>query len=412
MKEEKLSSLPKNVIDTILINLSIRDAVRTSILSRAWRYEWTNMSQIVFETCNYHPLTKKSRQGFEQKIVNIVDQVLLLHQGSIDKFKFSVDIESSEHINRWILYVSEKGIREFTLDVFKGPIYILHSCLFSCQGITHLELYRCSIVPPASFNGFSNLTTLDLQLVSFLNNGLENLISNCPLLKKLRLAHITGCTHLKLCAPNLVVLELESRFEDICFERTPVLAKASIKLYHDEGYKIPPNGGVCKLVDLLGCLPGIRRLELLGQSYQILSSGDVPVRLPNECSLSYFSANINFGDMEDMLLALCILRGSSSLHEIYIESILGVGSEQSSVEDFWKAKESFNCSFRQLQILKVVEYTGTNAELRFIEFVLANAPVLEKVKIKLKEDTSDGMKILKKLLKLCRISSKAKVFVL
>ncbi|GAB4840207.1 hypothetical protein Ancab_020972 [Ancistrocladus abbreviatus] len=44
-----LSDLPLSIVESILQLLPIRDAVKTSILSRRWRYRWASVPQLVFD---------------------------------------------------------------------------------------------------------------------------------------------------------------------------------------------------------------------------------------------------------------------------------------------------------------------------------------------------------------------------
>ena len=46
---DKLSNLPENIIDAIVMDLSLRDAVRTSILSKTWRYNWCRLSVLMLD---------------------------------------------------------------------------------------------------------------------------------------------------------------------------------------------------------------------------------------------------------------------------------------------------------------------------------------------------------------------------
>lgn len=409
LTEDRLSNLPKNVTEAILMCLPLRDAVRTSILSHGWRYEWSNLPQVVFDKHHFPFCENQTQTEYDSKLVKIVDQVLLLHRGPIHKFKLSTDLERCTDIDRWILFLSRNGIREFIVDKWRGQMYKVPSCLFSCQEITHLELYKCTLIPPASFRGFSSLTSLDLQVVVFSNDGLESLISNCPLLNKLKLRYIDGCTHLKLCAPSLVDISVEGAFENLCFEKTPVLVKASIKLLGNDEYQSFAHGSVCKLINILGYLPSIRRLDLLDHTLQIWAAGDVPIRLPTTCQLKHLSIDINFEDMQAMLAALCIFRSSTVLQKLDIKAISDKNRAGISVGDFWEAHEDFNCWFSLLEIVKVTEYTGTTSELKFIEFVLANAPVLEMVQIEFKQNAVDVLKIMRELIRFRRNSSKAEI---
>ncbi|XXG42538.1 hypothetical protein AAC387_Pa01g2794 [Persea americana] len=71
-----ISDLTKDVKNLILTHLPIRDAVRTSILSKKWRYKWVSIPDIDFDE---DTLLKAS----PEKRARVVDQVLLQHDGPI-----------------------------------------------------------------------------------------------------------------------------------------------------------------------------------------------------------------------------------------------------------------------------------------------------------------------------------------
>ncbi|XP_047259843.1 uncharacterized protein LOC124892658 [Capsicum annuum] len=45
-----ISDLPDNVIDVILLRLPCKDAVRTSILSKKWRYHWCRLTELTLDS--------------------------------------------------------------------------------------------------------------------------------------------------------------------------------------------------------------------------------------------------------------------------------------------------------------------------------------------------------------------------
>ncbi|KAI3699297.1 hypothetical protein L2E82_43522 [Cichorium intybus] len=52
--DDRLSNLPDYVIHEILSYISIKDAIRTSVLSSRWRFIWTKMPYLNFENLNHH----------------------------------------------------------------------------------------------------------------------------------------------------------------------------------------------------------------------------------------------------------------------------------------------------------------------------------------------------------------------
>ncbi|KAJ0823182.1 putative F-box domain, leucine-rich repeat domain superfamily, F-box-like domain superfamily [Helianthus annuus] len=62
--EDVISSMPEDVVTHILDRLPVQDAVKTSILSRNWRFKWTMLSQLVFDDNFFDYLTKTNGETY------------------------------------------------------------------------------------------------------------------------------------------------------------------------------------------------------------------------------------------------------------------------------------------------------------------------------------------------------------
>ncbi|MFS8029610.1 putative F-box domain, leucine-rich repeat domain superfamily, F-box-like domain superfamily [Helianthus anomalus] len=45
---DRITTLPRAIVETILCLLPIKEAARTSVLSREWRYKWTIIPKLAF----------------------------------------------------------------------------------------------------------------------------------------------------------------------------------------------------------------------------------------------------------------------------------------------------------------------------------------------------------------------------
>ncbi|KAL3505248.1 hypothetical protein ACH5RR_035089 [Cinchona calisaya] len=399
MEVDKISNLPGHIIDKILSHLSLRDAVRTSLLSSKWRYKWITLPHLVFD--NQSVLVSSQDQTLiKNKLVNIVDHVLLLHSEPIQKFKLSHrDLQGVSDIDRWILFLSRGSVKEFVLEIWKGHRYKLPSSIYSCQNLIHLELFNCLLKPPPTFDGFKNLKSIDLQHITMDQDAFEYMISSCPLLERLTLMNFDGFTNLNIHAPKLLFFDMGGVFESVNFQDTFQLAVVSIGLYTNTGFECNLTfGSAGNLIEFFAHLPRIQRLEVQSYFLKYLTTGKVPGRLPTPCmELSFLSLRINFNDIEESLAALCLLRSSPNLQEL---EMLARPEEQSAVRAPANvADEDYeNCPFNQLRFVKIAGISGLRQELNFIKFLLANSPVLEKMSVK-PIAMDGGWELLKELMK-------------
>ncbi|XP_077215647.1 F-box/FBD/LRR-repeat protein At1g13570-like [Tasmannia lanceolata] len=430
-KLDLISNLPRDVIDTILVHLPIKDVVRTTILSRKWRYKWVRISQIVFNE-QYNPpnfpLLKKAL--YHLKRVNIIDQVLLHHRAPIHMFECSDYLPACcPDINRWIRFLSRHRIKEFILEIPPTDCdttdcdttefcdkhhYRLPLCLFSCHEMYHLRLKFIIWDIPRNFEGFCHLKVLDLENVFFTNQEPEFLISRSSLLESLTL--ITSEDHpsyLKINGPNLQYLELEGSFKVLSFENTPVLATASI--YTD---RVPTNlqrGETCIFTSVLDGLHNVEELEVNSPFLMVVASGDVPNRVSNTFNhLKKLSLPIDFIDPEDILAVLSLFRSSLNLQNLKIWSCtIGDASGTEPVANYWNAQRHMDCTLNHLQTVKISSISGVKPELEFIEMLLMNSPVLERLTIKFRKATSVESKvmIMKELMTFQRASAKAELWI-
>lgn len=409
---DRISSLPGHIIDQILSILPIKEAVRTSILSTKWRYKWATLPNLVFDSQCISD-TSEDLLVIKSKLSRIIDHVLLLHSGPIKKFKLSHrELIGVTDIDRWTLHLTRRPVKEFVLEIWKGQRYKIPSCLFSCQGLHHLELFNCWLIPPSTFQGFRNLKSLDLQHVTLSQDSFENLISTCPLLERLTLMNFDGFNYLNIHAPNLQFFDIGGKFEDISFKNTSQLAVVSIGLYVNfESSQGRLHGRTSNLVEFLIHLPRIQRLEIQSYFLKYLALGAVPVKLPTPCiDLSYLSIRINFNDSKEILAALCLFRSSPNLREL---EILARPEEQplplAHHADCWDDVYS-DWPVMRVRHVRIDGISGIKPELDFISFILLYSPVLERMTVKPALNASP--ELVKELLRLRRASGRAEVIYL
>ncbi|KAF8407764.1 hypothetical protein HHK36_006900 [Tetracentron sinense] len=399
-----ISNLPEHVMVMILVHLPIKDAVRTCVLSRKWRYIWPTIPELVFDESN-NPCSNVD------KFVNFIDRVLLVHKGPIHKFYLNTYLQNYSVISSWMLFLSRNGVKDLTLSSLgesDESQYEVPSSLFSCETLCYLNLSCFILKPPPMFNGFGNLKSLSLGNVTLTDEVLERMIFTCTVLERLVLYELIGCFCFKIRGPCLQFVYLMGEFNNICFDDAPRLSYAVMGSYYCAVDEHVGQGEISNLNKALGCLTGLEKLGMYDHFLQILARGSIPERLP--ATLDYLNSmtlEMNFKDLDETSVVLCLLRSSPNLQELCLR-VSGLNFTTVSIEEFWEAQRRLDCSMNQLRVVNVFGISGARPELEVIKFLLANSPVLEILSItpwpKVKEK-----RMLQELVRFPRASTKAAI---
>jgi hypothetical protein len=212
---DALISLPAEILDDILVRLGIRDAVRTSALSRAWRHRWEALSSLdlVF--------LSSGDDGAPPEELGALDSILLRCPGRVRLFFVSLDATTyAGRIHDWLRVLSRRGVEILSL-CFNGtfPFPVLPSSVFSCGRLTSLTLCGC-VIPllPPGFVAFPELRKLALENIRFQEYGgyqFEEIIDRSPLLEDLSLISGAYFRRWVIRAPNLRRLVIISEKNDV-----------------------------------------------------------------------------------------------------------------------------------------------------------------------------------------------------
>lgn len=394
LEEDVISSLPDDVITNILHRLPLQDAVRTSILSRNWRYNWTMINQLVFDEDFYEYLKVTKNRKYYGRIISR----LLLHlKGAIKKFDLYIEkgchsIRDVEDINNWVLDLSKKGILEFTLiNMDETPIK-LSTHLFSCLELKHMELYKCHFCPLSTFCGFPNILSLDLSEVVFGSCTCGQILSQCPLLEILKLgdnstSEIKRVEIAKL--KNLKVLILP-----LCELDNMTMTSSDV-------------------IQLMGSFPELQELNLDFWNCELLAYAEKGVRAALPCLKTLRLYEIDFSNVIMVSCAIDFICGFPNLETLLIkapyEDDVPASAGSSSAVDFGR--------MGQLQLqLRTVEFVFVGCiknEVCLMKSLLASSPLLKKLVINPKSSKvfggEDGHRKFSRELKRCLASPVAEI---
>ncbi|KAG7536396.1 F-box domain [Arabidopsis suecica] len=181
MPEDKISKLSDDLLVQILLLVSTKDAVATTVLSKRWRFIWTMMPRLEYKESNDDDKRKKIVWWF-------LDQSLQLHKAPVlDSLCIKLGPQCPVNVDvvKWVAKAVDRFVRKlkFKLLWSADPISLPKS-LYTCETLVKLnlshKLVRCSTI------NFSRLS--ELIICPDESDWLEPLIlllGNSPKLKKL-----------------------------------------------------------------------------------------------------------------------------------------------------------------------------------------------------------------------------------
>eukprot|EP00253_Pinus_taeda_P035053 PITA_35053 len=224
---DRLSELPNSILSLILSKLPIRDTIKCSVLSKRWRFLYTEIPDLSLSP--YHLLsTRHLRPAFVaplwSTIENRIFDILRVHSSALNSFDLSMgprrhswDLVSRhaprrftpKHVLKWLRCVARKNVKRLSLN-YSYEMETPPPSLFSCTRLTVLKLKTCILTTfPTDFSGFSHLTKCTLRHITMTDDPLARLLSHCPLLRKFNFMDCVGLQNPVISALNLRDLVLQ-----------------------------------------------------------------------------------------------------------------------------------------------------------------------------------------------------------
>ncbi|KZV47598.1 F-box/FBD/LRR-repeat protein-like [Dorcoceras hygrometricum] len=126
------------LVSKILSLLSAKEAVRTSVMSKAWEYQWTSINTIKIddsELVNPYGSTRK------YEAVDFIVRIIILCNGPRKTFHLSLPKQhyNSGDMARWIKYILLKEVEDLKIS-FNHEGLVLPRSLFTSTSLTKLDL--------------------------------------------------------------------------------------------------------------------------------------------------------------------------------------------------------------------------------------------------------------------------------
>ncbi|CAI9109050.1 OLC1v1008787C1 [Oldenlandia corymbosa var. corymbosa] len=274
--EDQISLLPDEILARILSFLALKEAGRTSVLSKRWEHAWTYVSELNFDALNTIREMAARGEGYRRgleiersKFVNWVNKVLDSHQTlELISFRIYIDMNDSfrEDLDKWLHYALDRRVQRLEVNLTRhgsdgfsddyalsSEFFVAHASCWSSLKVLILKsvkisganveylLHNCTSLETLVVHGSDDLTSLEvrgppslaLQHLEILHCSLKSLIvcnaANLALLKiddpdKAVLKNVSGLVHLGFFGCPYGVKDVFQKRFSCCFSKLKVLS--------------------------------------------------------------------------------------------------------------------------------------------------------------------------------------------
>ncbi|XVF09918.1 hypothetical protein REPUB_Repub07fG0138700 [Reevesia pubescens] len=385
--EDRISSLPEDIIANILSRLTLKEAMRTSILSSKWTLFWTRFygcldfdaSLLIYKTRNR--LVHKSIEVERLEFVDWVNRVLnSLQSPTIEGLRVLFDVKSKSDIDSWIRFAVSKRAKSLELDLTKAersssrfesylfPSHLLCDSSFAC--LSSLRLTYVDVTEEILNSVLIHCPSLEVLQVIHAPNLIRFRVSDPSIkLKCLELTICYGLEDVEISVVNLVSFSFLGPRLDIRFKNVPHLVEVSLGgLYVIDA--------VCNFQKLSCCFPLLETLTLDVRSRRV--STEFPNHIPEFSNLKHFELGSEiYNDDYSLLPFTFMLKASPLLHKFTLKVVCSWMKPISKKLRKHLAEHPYPC----LKIMVIKGFVGVPAEMEVLAHVFENAPALEKLVI-------------------------------
>ncbi|XP_016486109.2 F-box protein At5g03100 [Nicotiana tabacum] len=450
-REDRLSNLPDEILIHILSMLPRwhnKEVVRSSVLSRRWRFLWKSVPiSLDFdfpiresENDNLLYLASIHRELYYWRNCEKIQKFRVWRLRYEDRFAKDIDL--------WVHFaIKVANVESFALGIIdtNHQRYEFPQFAYKNASLSYLALRYCQLNPTGSVN-WSSLVSLSLGSLPLTDGVMEKVLSGCPNLECLELDSVSGIHRLEISsvkltkltirnylsenpdlwleilAPYIQNLQLSGYCINICIRQRNVasLVTAALHLIFDFGnHDLEKEGSYLK--ELLHGIAHVENLELGPWCIEFLSVLELKGWQPPPSNWKF----LELPALQQLdLPGLCsFLPCSLDLEALVIDwryndeerdLLSRYTNEDEQIRRF--ETRNFNCSFPNLKTIEIINFHGPLSEnkslLPLVKYFLKHATVLEKFVIDAifkESDMLDHFEMTQELLSFPRSSPQASV---
>ncbi|KAL8028836.1 hypothetical protein ABFX02_14G186900 [Erythranthe guttata] len=403
-----IEELPDDVIVDILSRMSIKDAVRTSVLSSRWRYLWMSMS-VTLEFHDKDIATRKKFRAFVKHVLELYNRV----DGLVIHFSNTRQKTESTAIDHWVYSAMLKQVKRFELDLsadcgfhcsYEFPSFVKLLTQFHRDKYRQFGSMRSSL---RYLNGFVSLRTLKLVDVDIQDEMVQYFLDSCPCIEQLCIRASDATKHLRVVDPlpnlkeleisdccNLESLEISATNLASCtyqgseislpFKKTRDPFELTLGGVFCKSFVYEPNKHSSYSAQLVKLVLNLQTEDVQRES---IKRTIAPPEFHQFGSLKQLELNIVSKVGRSLLFFTSLIDASPLLHEFKLKIDYLVSRpwyldyEIKSMIPFPEVtpEEAKRFRHKNLKVVKMVGYCGCLSEENFLVHLLKNSPSVETI---------------------------------
>ncbi|TVU07190.1 hypothetical protein EJB05_47234, partial [Eragrostis curvula] len=387
---DRISSVPRDALFTIISKLGTKEGAKTQILSRNWKPLW-----------HLSPLNLQVDAGLadgERKRIRTVDKILSTHTGDGRRFCLrDTRIRNLyKQCNKWLEDRALNNLKE--LDFHYKPAQsgkeqplLPSSALRFSSTLGILSLGNCRFPMDGNYClHFPELKQFSLHNVTISENALQGLLSGCTALESLLILDCNGFHQICLRSPSIRSIGVRSRFLSMRFQPDIILQELVIMDAPclERLFTYPPQGPTIIRVtrapklQVLGCLSdAISKLEIGGMIFKEM----IPTVL--NASMCTLKVLVLLSTRPNLGAVLNLLQSCPCLETFYVT--LSVPRVNVADTQQLYLPGPIHCLGHHLKKIVIRGYQGSRQDIDFANFFIVNARVLQILKFGVPKKFSD-----------------------
>ncbi|GFP84214.1 putative F-box/LRR-repeat protein at5g02930 [Phtheirospermum japonicum] len=357
MSTDRLSALPDGILIHILSFLGFEESAVTSLLSKRWKFIWTELPRLEFRD---HSKGSEKIREFVAK----VNRSLLIRSRRIQLEEFNVcfryDGSFASDVDSWIDFVLKNKVKKVGLSLrIVEELYGLPETMYSNSSLTWFSVHGC-IMDTLTTIEWQSLTWLCINDSELSQHVIENILSGCPVLHTLYLEECSG-------------------FNCLDVKNIKSLVSAKIDFHDFWSGLLVEDVGISTTKELFEIFKDVKELKLGWEYFKVLSAlvvngWQLPVSRRKCLTVNSFG-----GDEHNISGIFALLKYSPNLERLAIE-----GFEPEGLETWDKtATGDLDCDLLHLKTVKISEFAdptfGGEPMLTVARTLLKRATVLEEM---------------------------------